>query len=257
MKRVLTAVILLPAAVYLILLGPRWLVYAAITLTALVCFDEYRRLVGSYELRTLGPFGYAAGVVLLWAPAWEASVLTAMALLALALALRAEDPRRVLPQASVVLLGVLYVFGPWRCALGLWEASRHWLLYACVVTWVGDTAAFYGGRVLGRHQLAPTTSPKKTWEGSAASVVCSALFGALYLPKFVGDVAAVEAVLLSAAANVAGQVGDLVESAMKRGAGVKDSGSLLPGHGGALDRLDSSLFALPAVYLWLWKPWQG
>jgi len=116
------------------------------------------------------------------------------------------------------------------------------------VSWIGDTGAYYVGRRYGRHKLAPQVSPKKTWEGAIASAAVSGLAGALALPRLIPGVSITEALLLALAANIAGQVGDLAESAIKRGAGVKDSGTLLPGHGGLLDRVDSSMFALPVLY---------
>ncbi|MBV9441330.1 MAG: phosphatidate cytidylyltransferase, partial [Acidobacteriaceae bacterium] len=100
----------------------------------------------------------------------------------------------------------------------------------------------------GKHRLAPVVSPKKSWEGAAASVAASVLFGFLYLKTLVPVIAFWHIAVLAILGNVAGQFGDLTESAFKRGANVKDSGNLLPGHGGMLDRVDSSLFALPTVY---------
>ncbi len=117
------------------------------------------------------------------------------------------------------------------------------------LNWAGDIAALYVGRSLGRHKLAPEVSPAKSWEGSIASTVTSVIYGALYFPRLLPSAPLAEALGLTVIANIAGQLGDLCESAIKRGAGVKDSGNLLPGHGGWLDRLDSSLFALPVVYL--------
>jgi phosphatidate cytidylyltransferase len=94
-------------------------------------------------------------------------------------------------------------------------------------------------------------SPKKTWEGAIASVAASVLFGVLYMREFLPQVPLVHVLILSAVTNIAGQIGDLSESALKRGAGIKDSGTSLPGHGGWLDRVDSSLFAIPVVYLYV------
>jgi phosphatidate cytidylyltransferase len=99
--------------------------------------------------------------------------------------------------------------------------------------------------------MAPRVSPNKSWEGAAASVVASVLVAGAYLLRFVPGVAVAQAVALTVAATAAGQLGDLTESAMKRGAGVKDSGTMLPGHGGFLDRVDSTLFSLPLIYAWL------
>ena len=115
------------------------------------------------------------------------------------------------------------------------------------MNWIGDSGAYYFGRNFGRHKLAPIVSPGKSWEGAAASLVVSVLFGVFVLPRFVG-IGLWQAAAVSVAANIAGQIGDLAESAIKRGAGVKDSGTLLPGHGGMLDRVDSSLFSLPVLY---------
>src|SRR5207237_1659720 len=110
--------------------------------------------------------------------------------------------------------------------------------------WAGDIGAYYIGRPFGRHKLAPRVSPKKSWEGSIAGVITSVLLGGWYLVYFIPSIPLVNALILTAVANAAGQIGDLAESAMKRGAQVKDSGGLLPGHGGFLDRVDSTLFAL-------------
>jgi phosphatidate cytidylyltransferase len=148
------------------------------------------------------------------------------------------------------VLGLLYVFGSWRCAVELRAISPWWLLFAAAVNWVGDSAAYYVGKNFGRHKLSPRISPGKTWEGTAGSLVVSGIAGVTFLHFMFPHVPAWEAVLLCAAANAAGQVGDLCESAIKRGAGVKDSSNLLPGHGGWLDRVDSSLFSIPLVY-WL------
>jgi phosphatidate cytidylyltransferase len=104
------------------------------------------------------------------------------------------------------------------------------------------------GRRFGRHKLAPLVSPKKTWEGAAASAVVGILFGIIYLPLTISGTPYWIAGLFALVANVAGQVGDLAESAIKRSAGVKDSGTLLPGHGGFLDRVDSTMFTLPILW---------
>ena len=171
-----------------------------------------------------------------------------VAILAMALALRSRDLTDFLPGAAALVLGVLYVFGTLRCAIELRAIQAYWLFFALSLNWVGDIAALYIGKLVGRHKLAPHVSPAKTWEGSAASVAASVIYGAIYLPRLLPAAPLVEALGLTAVANIAGQFGDLCESALKRGAGVKDSGTLLPGHGGWLDRIDSSLFALPVVY---------
>jgi phosphatidate cytidylyltransferase len=140
------------------------------------------------------------------------------------------------------------MFIPWRFATDLRQVSVHLLFFALASNWVGDSAAYYTGKRFGRNRLAPSISPNKSWEGAAASVFGAVLFGLVYLRYFLPAFSIGFIVLLAIASNVSGQLGDLCESAMKRGAGIKDSGNLLPGHGGILDRMDSSLFSLPTVY---------
>lgn len=255
MKRVLTAALLIPAVLYLVFLAHPLLFLAAVVLVAGLCFHEYSALVRGHGLALVRPFGFVAGLLVLLVPGPEPLILTLLALIGLVLALRADSPAQVLPLAAATLLGIIYVFGAWRCAIGLRDIHPHWLAFALILNWVGDIAAYATGRAIGRHRLAPQLSPKKTWEGSAGSAVLSALFGGLYLPTFLPAVSVAQAVALAVAGNVAGQLGDLAESALKRGAGVKDSGTLLPGHGGMLDRVDSALFTLPVVYLWVLRPW--
>jgi phosphatidate cytidylyltransferase len=165
--------------------------------------------------------------------------------------MRGDDLAKSLPRASLLLAGIVYIFGCWKCAIPLRELNPHWLMYALLVNWVGDMGAYYVGSRWGRHKMAPRVSPNKSWEGAAASVVASVLVAGAYLLRFVPGVAVAQAVALTVAANAAGQLGDLTESAMKRGAGVKDSGAMLPGHGGFLDRVDSTLFSLPLIYAYV------
>jgi phosphatidate cytidylyltransferase len=251
MKRLLTAAVLVPLVVYVVLAGPLWSVYAVVAAVCCICYYEYSAIAAAYGFGELGPLGYGAGLVLIAAGGDTLAVGTVFAALALALSMQADNLARTLPRAALMVAGVFYVFGPFRCALLLREASPHWLMYALLVSWIGDTGAYYVGRRWGRHKLAPRVSPAKSWEGAAASVAVAVAAGTLYLHWALPEVSWLAAAPLSAAVNAAGQVGDLAESAMKRGAGIKDSGTILPGHGGFLDRVDSSLFTLPAVYLYL------
>jgi phosphatidate cytidylyltransferase len=124
---------------------------------------------------------------------------------------------------------------------------REMILVLLGVLWIGDAAAYYGGSTLGRHLLAPHLSPKKTVEGAFAGLIGSIIAG-VALGVWVANERSGVLLIASIAAACAGQVGDLVESALKRSAGVKDSSDLLPGHGGLLDRLDGLLFAAPVFY---------
>jgi phosphatidate cytidylyltransferase len=250
MKRALTAVVLAPFFVYIVLWAHPLLFLAVLAAVALLCFHEYSGMLSGYGIDRPGPVGYAAGLVLLLIPQDGALALALITLAALALGLARDDLEKGLPRSAALLLGVLYIFGLWRCAIPLRALNPHWLLFALVLNWIGDVAALYVGKAFGRHKLAPRISPAKTWEGSVASFAASLLFGFFYLTRLVPSVTPLQSIALAAVGNVAGQIGDLAESAMKRGAGVKDSGTMLPGHGGWLDRVDSSMFALPVVY-WL------
>jgi phosphatidate cytidylyltransferase len=251
MRRIATAAVLIPLVTYVAGWGHRYLFLAVLATVAVLCFREFCTIVARHNIDPPGPAGYAAGLVLLVAPQADVRLLTVVALAALALALYSEDLARGLPRAAALLLGVMYVFGTWRMGAELRAISPYWLLFALVLNWIGDTAAYYIGRTFGRHKLAPRLSPAKSWEGSIASVTASAVFGWLYLRWLMPEVPVAQSLALAVAGNVAGQLGDLVESAMKRGAGLKDSGNLLPGHGGWLDRVDSTMFSMPAIYLLL------
>jgi phosphatidate cytidylyltransferase len=248
MKRVLTALLLIPTFCYLILWAPQWAFLATVAAVGILCFREFAELASLHEIAKPGLFGYAAGLLILFLPEKDAAFFVLVAILAMALALRSVDLTDVLPAAAALVLGVLYVFGTLRCGIELRAIHPYWLFFALSLNWLGDIAALYVGKLLGRHNLSPRISPAKTWEGAAGSVVASVLYGAIYLPRLLPAVPLAEGLALAAVANIAGQFGDLCESALKRGAGVKDSGTLLPGHGGWLDRVDSSLFALPVVY---------
>jgi phosphatidate cytidylyltransferase len=137
-------------------------------------------------------------------------------------------------------------------SLYLLQKDDPWVIFLLlVIVWLGDTAAYYTGSRFGRHRMAPVISPNKSWEGAAAGFVTSVAAAAVWevwrLPRF-----DLRLLALAAATAAAAQVGDLVESMIKRGAGVKDSGHVLPGHGGVLDRLDAMLFAAPVLLLGLW-----
>ena len=248
MKRVLTGLILLPIFVYIVVWSPSPVFWAAVGIVAVLCFYEYAGLVERHNIAKPGIYGYVAGLLVLFIPRPDVLLLTLIALLALALAMSLPDLAGALPFAGALLLGVLYVFGCLRAGIGLRALSPFWLLFALSENWVGDVAAFYVGRSLGRHRLAPRVSPAKSWEGAVASTIMSLVYAFFYFSYLLKSVPLPWALAIAAAGNIAGQIGDLCESALKRGAGVKDSGAMLPGHGGWLDRIDSSLFALPVVY---------
>lgn len=251
-RRLLTALVMAPCAILTILAAPAWLLYTITALVASGCFFEFQRLARDHGAGFPLIAGLAAGLVILIAPLDQGFLAAVLAVLAvMAVSLQQDDLSALLPQTGALSLGLIYCFATWRCGIGLWQIGPHWLLFALALNWIADSFAYLGGRATGRHKMAPLLSPGKTWEGAAWSMAGSLLFGWLFLGYFAPERSVAEVLLLSAAVNVAGQVGDLAESALKRGAGRKDSGQLLPGHGGWLDRMDSSLFAMPVAFLWL------
>lgn len=246
MKRIATALILIPVVVWLVLAAPYWAFAAVLAIVGLLAFYEFDHIAVAQGIPEASWPGMAAGLVLLFAPN-PFLVLILAALLAMTLALRTSLDAS-LRSASAFVLGVIYIFGAWRCAIGLREINRHWLMIALLVSWAGDTAALYVGKAFGKHKLAPRVSPGKTWEGCLGSVLGALVAAGVYAHFLLPDESMAWVLPLAAMANVAGQIGDLCESAFKRGADLKDSGSMLPGHGGWLDRIDSSLFTVPVVY---------
>lgn len=266
MKRLLTALVLMPLVWAVIFLGPPWLLILVVATVAGLCFVEYADLVRAHGF-PLSAWSALPSVLFLIVealvvqrmpavpPPFYERLLPALllaipgVLLAVAVliaALRVNPLSLVLPTAGAAVLGTLYIFGPWWCAISLHAYSPHWLLFALASNWVGDSAAYFAGRKLGKNKLAPRISPGKSWEGTIAAWIATIVFAVVYLPYAVG-LSYLTAAVIGAVVNPVGQLGDLVESALKRGANVKDSGNLLPGHGGWLDRLDSSLFTLPVT----------
>ena len=158
-----------------------------------------------------------------------------------------------LPAAGISASGLLLVAFPLTYAVRLQGAGMEGprvLLFAMVITWVGDSVAYFAGRAVGKHPMAPHLSPKKTWEGAVGSFAGSLAVAVVFTRWLSAPLPHLLA--MAAAGNVAGQVGDLLESAYKRSAGVKDSGGLLPGHGGVLDRIDALILTIPVVwYYWI------
>ncbi len=248
MKRLLTAAVLIPFILFVVLLGPRWLFAAVVALVALICFHEYCGIAKVSRVAEL--LGMVAGLLLLFADGVQTPMsLTIFGLLALTLSLFAVDLGTAFTQAASLVLGVVYLFLTWKTAISLHDVSKWWLVFGLALNWIGDSGAYYVGRRFGKHKLAPSVSPGKSWEGTVASVAVSVIFGIFFLPRTIPGVSWMMAAAIALPVNIAGQLGDLAESAIKRGAGVKDSGTLLPGHGGLLDRVDSAIFALPVLWL--------
>jgi phosphatidate cytidylyltransferase len=182
------------------------------------------------------------------------TVLVVLGLLTLALGLLSTvDLREYIGGVSATVLGIVYIGFGMSCLVPLRYSDpskgRELVFLLFLVIWTDDICAFFVGRTLGRHLLFPRVSPKKTVEGSLGGLVGSLLVAWGFAHWFWQTANPRTIILLAVLIPVAGQVGDLAESAMKRGADLKDSGALLPGHGGLLDRIDSLLFGAPALWL--------
>ena len=264
MRRILTALILIPLVVALVLWGPPYLLVAVQFLITLAGLWEFFRLAetaaGVQPLRIPGYMFAAAIAPLSLSVSLPQGIVAVAMLFLMVMLVAAMLPGRALADylksVSATLLGVLYVAVPlcllvWVC---LQSDGRYWTLFTLIVIWIGDSVAFFVGSAFGKHKSFPQISPNKTWEGTAASFGAALWVGLLYaLFVWEGD-RPWELVVFAALLNIAGQLGDLAESALKRSAGVKDSSQLIPGHGGVLDRIDALLFAAPILwYYWLWK----
>ncbi len=260
--RILTAVPLALLVVWLIGWSPPWVFLLALVATVELGLSEYFRISRQAGLRAMPVFGYAAGAALCLAQFQELrqpgtlgfAVLTITVLGALALALQTiENLKEYLGAAASTIFGVLYIALSlsWLVAIRFSEpaSGRELMLLLFLVIWAGDIFAFFVGRAVGRTLLFPRVSPKKTIEGAVGGLAASLLAAWGFAHWFWRSADLKMVMLLAGLVAIAGQVGDFVESALKRGAELKDSGSLLPGHGGLLDRIDSLIFGAPALWL--------
>jgi phosphatidate cytidylyltransferase len=260
--RVVSAIVLLVAIFGTLWFLPPWVTVLLAALVAWIGAGELAAMAGKLGIVVPSLFvGSAAAIVSVAfvasaeeAPADAlAAVLLALIVAAGALALSLGPPEpSAVGRATTMVMAPLYVGLPlgviaWvLCFHG--AAATTWLL---VMIAVSDSGQYYCGRAFGRRKLAPSVSPAKTVEGAVGGVLIAAVVGALTGPWALPDVAPLAAAGLTLALVLAGIVGDLFESLLKRSAGVKDSSHLIPGHGGVLDRIDSHLFAAPVFYLFL------
>jgi phosphatidate cytidylyltransferase len=259
--RVLSALVLVPVALAVVTAGG-WIYVLGVALLVTLMALEWRRLS---EVRFGPRYGRLAGAATL-AVSLGATTITALGrprdavLCVLIGAMLAGVVARVRAAAAlwagigVALIGLPAVALVWLRSVP--ELGLGLLLWLLIVVWTTDTAAYAVGRRLGGPRLAPVISPGKTWSGLSGGVLGASLAGAITLWAL-GSERVIHAAGLGAAFAVLAQLGDLAESALKRRAGVKDSGSLIPGHGGVLDRVDGFLLTAPALALLLGsRAWQ-
>jgi phosphatidate cytidylyltransferase len=282
-KRVATAVVLIPCVVGLVLWASTAVMSVALALVILLALFEYFALGDAIGHRAYRFWTATCALGLVYVQWWAAiapsyelaggltrhreigrvlgiipnvqDVLFIFLLGVTVLTLWTKRPIvEALPAAGISSSGLILIAFPLTFAIrlqGYGTDGPKVLLFALVIIWVGDTAAYFVGRAFGKYRLAPVLSPKKTWEGTMASIL-GALLVAIVFSRWL-NVPLPHLLVMATVGNIVGQAGDLLESAFKRSAGVKDSGSLLPGHGGILDRIDALILAIPVVwYYWIW-----
>ena len=294
LKRIATAVVLIPIVVLLVLRAPVPLLAVVAAVVALLTIHEFLKLTESYGVQPVRlPTYIFVGLffLLLAANSGQEKPLLSTAIfvyalgfasaiapfLFLTIAMRRTELSTGYPAAAASVFSFTYIALPLGMLVQLRQqwAGAFFLLYLLLVVWAGDIFAYFVGKSMGRHLMSPRISPKKTWEGAVASLVASVAVGVLLFQYATPLSSAMlqagliqrrdglfgleqpamgPILLLTIALNLAAQLGDLVESLIKRGAGVKDSGAMLPGHGGMLDRIDALLFAAPV--LWYYAAWR-
>jgi phosphatidate cytidylyltransferase len=292
LKRVLTAIVLIPIVLILVLRAPVAVLVFVAAVVALLAVRELLKLSESCEIKPLHAptYVYVVAFFLLIAFGPTATPLLSTAGFAffglaastlapfifLVITMRRNERSSPFPASAVSTFAFAYIAVPMASLAQLreqWQGS-FFLIYLLVVVWAGDIFAYFIGKSLGTHRMSPRVSPNKTWEGALASVIASVAVGMLMFHYAVPISTAllhahlielrdgvfneprslVPIVILSVVLNIAAQFGDLVESLIKRGAGAKDSGAILPGHGGMFDRIDALLFAAPV--LWIYLSWR-
>jgi phosphatidate cytidylyltransferase len=279
--RIATAAVLIPIVVALVWWGPPALLATLAAVVAVLALFELFEIGDKVGLRAFKKWTYfcaalvfysqyseglveihsfSAGVSVVRDAAGGVLSLDAALLIfifgCVALGLATRRPlHEVLPAMAMSSAGIFFVALPFSYIVRVNEigrAGKQLVLFTLVLVWAGDMLAYFVGKSVGRVKMAPALSPKKTWEGAVANVIASALVAIAFARWMQLDTLTL--IAIATAANIAGQAGDLIESAYKRGAAVKDSGALLPGHGGMLDRIDSLILAAPVVwvlYQWL------
>jgi phosphatidate cytidylyltransferase len=266
MKRILTAIVGLPILLYTVWSRSPYFFVILTAIAALLALSEFYGLASKVGYKPQIVVGYIAGLVVLASylfnePSLAVAAVIALSIVSLSAALRSADEiKNSLMSVSSTVFGVIYVAFLPGCLIGVRMlpdavtrlsaphlASKVLTMFFALVM-MTDTGAFYVGRSLGRHKLAPKISPGKTVEGAIGGLAAAIITGFLCRVLFFPEIPITHALALGAAIGLVGQIGDLAESMLKRGAGVKDSGNLLPGHGGMLDRIDSILFCAPLLY---------
>jgi phosphatidate cytidylyltransferase len=266
MKRILTAIVALPVLLYTVWSDTPYYFAALTAISVLIGLYEFYSLASRLEIIAQKTLGCVAGLAVVACftfnrPALIAAVLSGLVIVSLSILIfQGGDLGKAMAIASVTVLGVLYVALLAGALIGVRmlddahtvpatpKLAAKLLTTFFAMVMLTDTGAYYTGRAIGRHKLAPRVSPGKTIEGSVGGFISSALAGVACREFFFHEIPLLHVISLGVIIGIVGQIGDLAESMLKRGAGVKDSGAIFPGHGGMLDRIDSLLFCAPIIY---------
>ncbi|MFH2093084.1 MAG: phosphatidate cytidylyltransferase [Pseudomonadota bacterium] len=263
-KRWITALILAPTVIWIIVKGSTTLLAALVCIIAIFSIREYLRIIfgkGNGPISTtIKWISYVVSGALIAAASfgsWQVLFLIfAMNLMALSIFVlsRFASNHAIFDTIAKQVLGIIYIPVPLSLLIFIKELAGGtlWVLWLLIVIFANDTGAFYTGTFFGHKKLSPSISPNKTIEGSIGGAVVSILAGFIFCQLFFTDFSLSLKIMPAAfMLAIAGQIGDLFESAMKRASKVKDSGRILPGHGGMLDRIDGLLLAVPVLYAYL------
>ena len=257
-RRIYTILVLAPLVYAVIRYLPPLVFSSVVVLAGALALFEFYRICFSDRSRAwlmgIGMTGFAALILGTHRPDIIGPTLLATLVCIISVPLLSRSPlEQSLKDGALTLFGVLYL----GLTLGTLSMTRllpqgEWLIFfLLLVTWASDTGAYYVGTLFGRHRLAPRISPKKTVEGLVGGLIAAIIVGYVARWWFLPELSGLDCLILAILLTVTGLWGDLTESVMKRSAGMKDSGGILPGHGGMLDRLDSLLFAAPAFYYYV------
>jgi phosphatidate cytidylyltransferase len=255
LERVISGVIAIPIALGVILYGHPGLLFFLITSIVLIAAQEYFSMIANAGISGFPIEGLALSFLFLAIGFFIPTFLPLLGVLIplilfIVWFLREQNVRVALDSISYTLFGILYTagLGGYFLLISNLEGGRQMLVFILLFVWVGDSAAFYVGRKLGERKLLEVVSPNKTIVGAVANVVGTLIAALLASNLFFNEIPLIHCLIVAFICGIIGQLGDLTESLIKRNCRVKDSGTLIPGHGGVLDRIDSLLFVGPSFY---------
>ncbi len=256
-KRVITAFIAIPFLFGIIYFAPAWVFTILILFVGLISLNEFYALIRLKGAEKTVFFNYLLTALLFFSIICKGPFYIAIFPLFVIFPLAFFIFRYPKSHPKMVDIGKL-IMGPFYICLPLsflatirtLDEGQMWIFFILAVIFAGDTGSFYFGKLFGKHKLTQI-SPGKTWEGTLGGLIANVVSAGIFAYLFFPSLSASSIMVLGVAIGISGQVGDLAESMLKRMSNIKDSGRILPGHGGILDRIDSLLFAIPILYIYL------